>query len=215
MFDEVCRVATTICIVSEWLLSILPDMGSFPAADDFTWLASQNNFQFDPQLFGDYREPQENILGTNSNGLDDNFFNDAFAADFTTPYNMAPSPVTQKKAAPDLVAQIDAAKNSDEVGPDGQLLTCNTIWYDETPDYQRHSTDSDDREKLQTCSRVQSGDFDLDGLCSELQTKAKCSGNGPVVNEKDFKSVMGRYLGKTEEEMADCDVVKGVEAVSA
>jgi len=167
------------------------DLGTFPAAaDDFSWLASQNNFQFDPQLFGDYREPQENVIGGTA-GLDDTFFNDAFAADFTTPYNMAPSPVTQKKAAPDLVAQIDAAKNEDAVGPDGQLLTCNTIW-----------------EKLQTCERVQSGDFDLDGLCSELQSKAKCSGNGPAVNEKDFKHIMGRYLGKTEKEMADCEFVK-------
>ena len=190
-------------------------MGSFPAADDFTWLASQNNFQFDPQLFGEYREPQDNILGTN--GLDDTFFNDAFAADFTTPYNMAPSPVAQKKAAPDLVAQIDAANNNDEVGPDGQLLTCNTIWCAQTiPHYQYEPrfTDGNDREKLQTCSRVQSGDFDLDGLCQELQTKAKCSGNGPVVNEKDFKSVMGRYLGKTEEEMAmaNCDTIQAFKA---
>jgi AP-1-like transcription factor len=182
-------------------------MGTFPGADDFTWLASQNNFQFDPQLYGDYREPQENIIA--ASGLDDTFFNDAFAVDFTTPYNMAPSPVAQNKTAPDLVAQIDAANNGDEAGPDGQLLTCNSIWYDSLDaEAEDIGADDSDREKLQGCQRVQNGDFDLDGLCQELQTKAKCSGNGPVVNEKDFKNVMGRYLGKTEAEMADCDVIK-------
>jgi AP-1-like factor len=42
---------------------------------------------------------------------------------------------------------------------------------------------------------VQSGDLDLDGLCSDLQKKAKCGGSGAVVDEKDFKAVMTKYLG--------------------
>lgn len=88
---------------------------------------TNTNFQFDPQLFGGYREPQDNIL---SNGFDETFFNDAFNdIDFTTPY-FAPSPMPQKK---DLVAEIDAAKNEDQTElvqtDDGQFLTCNKIWY--------------------------------------------------------------------------------------
>lgn len=51
------------------------------------------------------------------------------------------------------------------------------------------------REKLQACPRVQSGDLDLDGLCSDLQKKAKCGGSGAVVDEQDFKAVMTKYLG--------------------
>jgi hypothetical protein len=51
------------------------------------------------------------------------------------------------------------------------------------------------REKLQGCPKVQSGDFDLDGLCSDLQKKARCSGHGAVVDEKDFKNVMTKWLG--------------------
>jgi len=86
---------------------------------DFNWLPQ--NFEFDPQLFGDYREPQENIL---TNGLDDAFFNDAFDVDFTTPYNL---PVAAPKKG--LIAQIDAAKDDDEASSPGQLLTCNKIWY--------------------------------------------------------------------------------------
>lgn len=169
------------------------DYGHFSNIDmnDLNFLSSTNNFQFDPQLFGSYREPQENILG---NGVDDGFFNEAFDMDFTTPY-FAPSPVTQKKdsqqAAPqagDLLTRIDAAKNDDTTElvqtNDGQLLTCNKIW-----------------EKLQDCPRVQSGDFDLDGLCSDLQKKAKCSGSGAVVDESTFKNVMQKYLGNSDNEL--------------
>ncbi|KAI0168961.1 PAP1-domain-containing protein [Hypoxylon sp. FL1284] len=138
------------------------------------WM-SQNNGRFDPQLFGDYREPQDNILSGNT--FDDSFFNDAFDVDFTTPYNMAPSPHAPKK---NLIAEIDARKESDDtiIAQNGKLLTCNNIW-----------------EKLQACPRVQSGDLDLDGLCSDLQKKAKCGGSGAVVDEKDFKAVMTKYLG--------------------
>lgn len=61
-----------------------------------------------------------------------------------------------------------------------------------------HIADTIYREKLQTCPRVQNGDFDLDGLCSDLQKKAKCSGTGAVVDEQDFKAVMKKYLGDKE-----------------
>ncbi|KAI1443810.1 PAP1-domain-containing protein [Annulohypoxylon stygium] len=139
------------------------------------WMSQQNGGQFDPQLFGDYREPQDNILASAT--FDDSFFNDAFDVDFTTPYNVAPSPNAPKK---NLIAEIDARKESEDtiIASNGKLLTCNNIW-----------------EKLQACPRVQSGDLDLDGLCSDLQKKAKCGGSGAVVDEQDFKAVMTKYLG--------------------
>lgn len=173
------------------------DFGHFANVDmnDLNFLSNTNNFQFDPQLFGGYREPQENILST---GFDDSFFNDAFDIDFTTQY-FAPSPNPPKK---DLMAQIDAAKNEDETElvqtKDGQYLTCNKIWYVSV--MPRHFLGSIAnkrcREKLQNCPSVQNGDFDLDGLCSDLQKKARCSGSGAVVDEKTFKDVMKKYLGK-------------------
>ncbi|KAL0941833.1 bZIP transcription factor (ap-1) [Colletotrichum truncatum] len=160
------------------------------------WLAQQNGGQFDPQLFGDYREPQENILG--SNNLDDSFFNDALDADFFTPYNMAPSPAVPKK---NLIDQIDAAKNADDdVIKDAvkaENYNCNKIWYAEPSGrYIDHVTHTTSREKLQNCPNVKSGEFDLDGLCSELQKKAKCSGQGPVVSETDFQTVVNKWMGK-------------------
>jgi AP-1-like transcription factor len=133
--------------------------------------------------------------------FDDSFFNDAFDADFLTPYNMAPSPAVQKKS---LIAEIDAQQNADD-GPTPVIvgkenLTCVKIWYDATsmcPDSYNCLPPSnwiDCREKLQNCPKVQNGDFDLDGLCSELQKKAKCTGNGPVVAESDFKTLVKKYM---------------------
>ncbi|KAI1871320.1 uncharacterized protein JN550_004765 [Neoarthrinium moseri] len=144
--------------------------------NNLDWLAQQNGGQFDPQLFGDYREPQDNILANPA--FDDSFFNEAFDADFTTPFNMAPTPNPPKK---DICAEIDAAKEQEDTivtSVNGKLLTCNNIW-----------------ERLQTCPKVQAGDIDLDGLCSDLQKKAKCGGTGAVVDEKDFKAVMSKHLG--------------------
>jgi AP-1-like factor len=178
---------TTIGEESATLHDSNQDMGHFSNVNmtDFNWLP-QNNFQFDPQLFGDYREPQDNILSTG--GFDDSFFNDAFDADFLTPYNVPITTNAGNPKKPGLIEQIDAAKNTDELDSNGNLLTCNKIW-----------------EKLQNCPKVQNGDFDLDGLCSELQKKAKCSGSGAVVAETDFKTVMRKYLGSTEKEVAECD----------
>ncbi|RDA88048.1 hypothetical protein CP532_5294 [Ophiocordyceps camponoti-leonardi (nom. inval.)] len=147
-----------------------------PALD---WLTSQNGGQFDPQLFGDYREPQDNILsGAN---LDD-FFNDSFDADFITPYNMPMASVAPAGPKRNLIDQIDAEQNAlDEDVPtkDQKNVPCTKIW-----------------DRLQGCPKAQTGEFDLDGLCSELTSKAKCSGHGPVVAERDFDSILRKYMGK-------------------
>ncbi|KAK4166485.1 transcription factor PAP1-domain-containing protein [Cladorrhinum sp. PSN259] len=159
----------------------LGHFGNLDPSLDLSWLP-QTDFQFDPQLFGDYREPQENVL---SQGLDDSFFNDALNVDFITPYNL-PITTDASKTKPDILERIDAAKCEDSMSPSGNLLTCNKIW-----------------EKLQNCPKVQNGDFDLDGLCSDLQKKAKCSGGGAVVDEADFKNVMKKYLCKDSKDSTE------------
>lgn len=172
---------------------------------NFNWLP-QNNFQFDPQLFGDYREPQQNILSTG--GFDDSFFNDAFDVDFTAPYNLPLTTNAGNTKKPGLIEQIDAAQSTDALDSDGNLLTCNKIWSVPTPGILPSkilTSNTSNREKLQNCPKVQNGDFDLDGLCSELQKKAKCSGAGAVVAEADFKTVMRKYLISTDKEIAECD----------
>lgn len=165
-----------------------PDLGHFAAGgvEDFTQWLPQTDFQFDPQLFGGYRDPQESVL---AQGFDDSFFNDALDVDFITPYNL---PMASPAAAPkkDLIAQIDAAKDDDEPAPCNQLLKYHQVW-----------------EKLQNCPKARSGDFDLDGLCADLQKKAKCDGTGPVVSEADFEHAVKKYLCKDEQSTATVDAL--------
>jgi len=159
------------------------------------WFAQQNGNQFDPQLFSDYREPQDNILA--GNGLyDDAFFNDALGLpEFQSPFAFDASPVPEKK---DLVSAIDDKLNADNADEEyvpgetaGQMLSCNSMWYaSESTSNAVEVALTINREKLQACPSVQSGEIDMDSLCSQLQQKAKCSGEGPVIDEKDFKSVI-------------------------
>lgn len=169
----------------------------FNNANSFDWLAQQNGGNFDPQLFGDYREPQDNILATNT--FDDTFFNDAFDSDFFLPYNVAPSPNLTKKT--NLIDQIDAAKSADDltqVNPDQQhKLNCTEVLYVYfVPMHQEAKLTTRSASLQKNCPKVQTGEFDLDGLCSELQKKAKCSGEGPTVSEVDFQSVVSKWMGK-------------------
>ncbi|KAJ6442112.1 AP-1-like protein [Purpureocillium lavendulum] len=167
------------------------DIGS----PSFDWLANQNGGHFDPQLFGDYREPQDNIL---ANPNFDDFFGDAFNADFITPYNMPAAGPTKTGPKKNLIDEIDAKQNAVDDEPPKSNMNCNQIWYDSPPadvGLNGQLTRSN-REKLQDCPKAQNGEFDLDGLCSELTKKAKCSGSGPVVGEKDFDTILKKYMGK-------------------
>lgn len=65
------------------------------------------------------------------------------------------------------------------------------------------------REKIQSCPSVQNGNIDMDDLCSQLQSKAKCSGDGPVINEKDFKEIIHKIVKKDGKPLSDdCDKIK-------
>lgn len=173
----------------------------FGTNSNFDWLAQQHGGSFDPQLFGEYREPQENVL---SNPSFDEFFNDALDADFFTPYNVAPSPnfskTTTEHHKKNLIEEIDAQKNDfdDALAPKKESMNCNKIWYViQSWSASKHKMLTiDNRERLQECPKAQNGEFDLDGLCSELTKKAKCSGTGPMVGEQDFDTILKKYMGK-------------------
>ena len=163
--------------------------------NNFDWLAQQNGGQFDPQLFGGYREPQDNIL---TNPSFDEFFNDALDNDFFTPYNVGPTSPQVAKKGSNLIDQIDAQKESTEDFTPKTNMNCNQIWYviPIVSSILLLNSNANDREKLQSCPKAQNGEFDLDGLCSELTKKAKCSGSGPVVQETDFDTILKKYMGK-------------------
>ena len=95
----------------------------------FDWLASQNGGAFDPVLFADYRDPQDNIM----NGGFGDFFNDAFPSldSITSPPNTTLETNLPRKK--DLLQEIETqAEKEPEVVPGKgpkQFLTCNMLWY--------------------------------------------------------------------------------------
>ena len=46
------------------------------------------------------------------------------------------------------------------------------------------------RDRISNHPRFVSGELDMDGLCSELRSKAKCSETGVVVAETDVQEVL-------------------------
>lgn len=52
----------------------------------------------------------------------------------------------------------------------------------------------DFRDRLQSMEKFQNGEVDVDNLCSELRTKARCSESGVVINKKDVDAIMGRAV---------------------
>ncbi|KAG7007599.1 AP-1-like transcription factor napA [Physcia stellaris] len=156
----------------------------------FDWMAQQNGGQFDPVLFNDYRDPQDNIM----NGDFGDFFNDAFLTqDFESPFNTGEAlsdPLQQPPAAPtattttastkpDLMKEVEAAQNANddpEVVPAEKpsFINCDKLW-----------------ERVQASEKVSSGEVDMDDLCSQLKRKAKCTVTGAVIDTADLDKILG------------------------
>jgi AP-1-like factor len=152
------------------------------------WLAQQNNNTFDPVLFGDYRETQDNVLSQDFGS----FFNDAYPLpDLGSPLHNYTDLTTDQPPKHDLLSKVDEAKNED-VGPDQERpMTCNKIW-SVKPTPRRITVDSHwFRDRLQSMEKFRNGEIDIDNLCSELRAKAKCSEGGAVVDRKDVEKILG------------------------
>ncbi|TGZ78199.1 hypothetical protein EX30DRAFT_385451 [Ascodesmis nigricans] len=94
-----------------------------------------------------------------------------------------------KSGKPSLIAQIDRlnslddddegdnADEEEEVVPaeTAKMLSCNKIW-----------------DTISSHPKFQNGELDMDGLCQELRSKAKCSEAGVVVAENDVREVLGK-----------------------
>lgn len=155
-------------------------------------MAQQNGGTFDPVLFGDYRDPQDNILNNSAFG---DFFNDAFPLqDFGTPYYTGEAP--PKK---DFMQEIEVQKNASpsEFGPKDdktQFLACDKLWFVHcvvATAAVSLLTSPRFRDRVQSSEKVQNGEADMDDLCSQLKAKAKCSGSGAMIDQKDVDRILG------------------------
>ncbi|KAF2172906.1 hypothetical protein M409DRAFT_49418 [Zasmidium cellare ATCC 36951] len=164
---------------------------------------------FDPVLFGDYRDSNDAIVGNGD--FSGGFFDEALNSqpfDYGSPSNLfgiLQSPqqtnasinanVNSSGAAPSkhLMAEVEktCAGGDDDYGlpntqskkteVNGKLISCNNIW-----------------NQLQSNPDFQEGKFDLDGLCSELRAKARCSESGVMVDQDHVDAAL-RKLGKKDD----------------
>lgn len=44
---------------------------------------------------------------------------------------------------------------------------------------------------MQYSQKITSGEMDMDDLCSQLKSKAKCSGKGAVIDQADVDAILG------------------------
>jgi AP-1-like factor len=164
-----------------------PDVGTnFNGLDFF---ANQNGGQFDPALFGDYRESQAAIVGDGD--FTNGFFNDAFPiADFGSPFHFGDTPAVQKS---NPLEEIEHMQDGDEEVVPGedvsQMLNCHKIWL-VYPHLPTNSYLTSSRDKLANRSDFKDGTIDIDNLCSELRAKARCSESGVVVDHKDVEAAL-------------------------
>lgn len=158
---------------------------------NFNWIAQQNGGGFDPVLFGDYRESQD-ALASQDFGA---FFNDAFPLPELGSPDHNFNDVAPSNDKPDLVAQLEAAQDeSEEVVPaedTSKVMTCNKIWYVHSIPCSRSSFNQEHRDRLQSMETFRNGEIDIDNLCSDLRSKARCSENGAVVHQTDVDKILG------------------------
>ena len=181
---------------------------------------------FDPVLFGDYRDTQGNVLGGNE--FDSNFFVDSFnysaPTDYASPSNLfgilgntSSQPANAPTPSRNLMAEIDKTRDGgdDDYGlpnaklaapkktdSSGKLISCNSIWYvqpNQAFDLNKSVTDNSLRNQLQSNPDFQDGKFDLDNLCSELRSKARCSESGVMVDQDHVDKALKKLSSKTDE----------------
>jgi AP-1-like factor len=163
-----------------------------PLLNGIDYFATQNGGQFDPTLFGEYRDTQNAIVGDGD--FTGGFFNDAFLnAGYGSPFHFGDTPAVQK---PNPLEQIERMQDGeDEVVPGddiNSMLNCHKIWLVFPADHVCSCTLMSSRDKLSSRPDFKDGSIDIDNLCSELRAKARCSESGVVVDHKDVEAALKR-----------------------
>ncbi|MBE7179773.1 MAG: hypothetical protein INR71_00950 [Terriglobus roseus] len=162
-------------------------------------MATQNGGQFDPSLFGDYRDSTAAIVGDGD--FTGGFFDAAFPMpDLGSPFNAIQTPALQKSNPLEEIERLqDGGGDEDEIVPGddmSKMLNCHKIWYGSPRPLRNqvngHANFDLYRDTLQQNPEFKEGSFDIDGLCSELRAKARCSESGVVVDQKDVDAALKR-----------------------
>jgi len=156
------------------------------------YFVNQNGGQFDPTLFGEYRDTQTAIVGEGD--FTGGFFNDAFLnIDYGSPFQFSDTPTVQKANPIEEIERIQDGEEEVVPGEDvNSMLNCHKIWLAYLPGRKATHALTVDRDKLSSRPDFKDGTIDIDNLCSELRAKARCSESGVVVDHKDVEAALQR-----------------------
>lgn len=164
-----------------------------PDLNGIDFFANQNGGAFEPNLFGEYRDTNTAIMGTDGD-FNSGFFNDAFLnTGYGSPFHFGDTPAVQK---PNPLEQIERIQDGEEEVVPGedidQMLNCHKIWSVTPMLSNRSNVLMISRDKLSSRHDFKDGTIDIDNLCSELRAKARCSESGVVVDHKDVEEALKR-----------------------
>lgn len=148
-------------------------------------MATQNDGLFNPILMEDFRDPQDNIMGN----AFDNFLNsNAFPS--PEPLSTVPLAPAKKQPQPNLMEQVDRVAQTNEHPTMHPDFPCSDLW--SVPIHSLLTPPlTNQRERVQSSEKVINGELDMDELCSELKSKAKCTQTGRVMNAAVLDDLLG------------------------
>jgi AP-1-like factor len=99
-----------------------------PQLNSIDYFATPNGGQFDPTLFGEYRDTQNAIVGDGD--FTGGFFNDAFLnAGYGSPFHFGDTPAVQKPNPLEEIERIQDGEDEVVPGDDiNSMLNCHKIW---------------------------------------------------------------------------------------
>jgi AP-1-like factor len=130
---------------------------------------SNTNFVADGSFAGGYFNEPSSLFGVAS-PMDWN--------DLTGSMRTGLTPAQQKANPFEVPSPMPKIKEEEVVPGDAQMISCNKIW-----------------DKIQQRPDFKDGSLDIDGLCSELRKKAKCSETGVVIDKNDVDAALQRLPG--------------------
>jgi AP-1-like factor len=164
-----------------------------PDLNGIDFFANQNGGAFEPSLFGEYRDTNTAVVGTDGD-FNSGFFNDAFLnAGYGSPFHFGDTPAVQKSNPLEQIERIQDGEEEVVPGEDiDQMLNCHKIWSVSQRLHAKTDALTNSRDKLSSRNDFKEGTIDIDNLCSELRAKARCSESGVVVDHKDVEDALKR-----------------------
>lgn len=155
---------------------------------------------FNPDLFGDYRDPQNAIQEAAISGDDyGGFFNDALALpDFSSPYN---APDDASALTQNLAQEMDKRSSDNAMKKDKdahKICSMEKIWY-AALSHNGAMSATDlllNRDRLAADVRFEKGDIDLDSFCTEFKAKVQCTQSGFGIEKHEMEKIMAKLPEK-------------------